>query len=277
MNIIDNRTASNRAQWQGATNKHQYIAMHYLGVPNADNPNLYNGGFGGHFYISRDGKVYQSADVDQVIWHVGASAGYKERYPNGWKVTNWNCIGIEMGVYKDSTATTNPSDGDWYYSTAEQEAAVELVKYLMEKYSIPADHVLRHGDITTKHCPAPWLNPPYKTNWTWEEFKRRISGGTTTSKPTATTQSKKGSNFMFSVSQIKLGDAGVDVLLAQEILKARGIYKGNLDRSFGGQTQAAVKAYQTAINANGSGVKLSVDGIIGPSTWSSLLGKEESK
>lgn len=75
-----------------------------------------------------------------------------------------------------------------------------------------------------------------------------------------------GTDFMFSVAQIKKGDHGVDVLLLQEILKARGIYTGDLDQSFGNATEAAVIAYQKSRS-------LQVDGVCGPATWRDLLGK----
>ena len=44
----------------------------------------------------------------------------------------------------------------------------------------------------------------------------------------------------YKINQIKRGDEGNDVLLLQEILKARGIYKGGLDRKFGPATEKAV-------------------------------------
>lgn len=38
--------------------------------------------------------------------------------------------------------------------------------------------LLRHGDITTKICPNPWIKSiGYKTNWTWEQFKEAVRTG----------------------------------------------------------------------------------------------------
>ena len=75
----------------------------------------------------------------------------------------------------------------------------------------------------------------------------------------------------FKLEQVKRGDKGSSVLLLQEILKARGLYKGGLDRAFGPATEKAVIDYQTArIEA---GAKLGkADGIVGPKTWEDLLG-----
>lgn len=71
--------------------------------------------------------------------------------------------------------------------------------------------------------------------------------------------------YSFDVKQLVPGDQGIQVLLLQEILKARGIYTGSLDRSYGNKTKEAVKKYQTLRN-------LKVDGICGPATWGDLLG-----
>lgn len=44
----------------------------------------------------------------------------------------------------------------------------------MDKYNVPASHVIRHYDVTGKICPNPYA---YNTTaHTWEEFKQLISG-----------------------------------------------------------------------------------------------------
>ena len=66
------------------------------------------------------------------------------------------------------------TDKDWYFEDATVEAAAELTRYLMNKYGVPASHVIRHYDVTGKICPNPYV---YNTSAnTWDEFKRKISG-----------------------------------------------------------------------------------------------------
>lgn len=176
-----------------------------------------------------------------------------------------------MGVYKDNPSSTAATDNDWYYSTATQESAVELVKYLMKKWNIPADHVLRHGDCTTKICPAPWFNTTeknrYKTNWTWDEFKAKIS-------PTSVAKTG-GTQYMFTVNQIKINSSSTkEIKLLQSLLKGQGFtavakFGGDgkaitVDGSFGPNTVAAVKNFQEKKG-------LVVDGICGPNTWKVLI------
>lgn len=171
--IIDIRS-QNRSQWQGSNNNHQFIIIHYLGVKNADNPNLYNNGYGGHFNITRDGKIYQAADYNTVLWHIGTAGYYTKKYPNGYDPTNYNAIGIECSVCYDT---------DWYFTEATQKSLVKLVRWLMQDLGVGADHVLRHYDVVNKVCPAPMIGgvndcgKGHNGTMTWDEFKRQISGG----------------------------------------------------------------------------------------------------
>lgn len=74
---------------------------------------------------------------------------------------------------------------------------------------------------------------------------------------------------MFNPEVIKLGSEGTSVLLAQEILKARG-FKGadgkdlSLDRKLGSNTAYAIKQYQKSRG-------LAADGVCGTDTWKDLI------
>lgn len=93
-------------------------------------------------------------------------------------------------------------------------------------------------------------------------------GGSTGNIDTSTnTPTTGGTAYMFNCRQISLGSQGNDVLLAQEILKARGYYKGALDKSFGNQTKEAVVKYQT----DRAGAAGPLDGIIGPKCWTDMI------
>lgn len=79
---------------------------------------------------------------------------------------------------------------------------------------------------------------------------------------------------MFSVETVKKGSVNNSVLLLQEILKARGYYKGNLDKDFGNDTHKAVIAYQEdriKAGAKIGGADGKPDAIVGSGTWRDLL------
>ena len=158
-------------------NSHEYLAVHYLGV-NGENPYLYGGGYGGTFYVSKSGEVYQAAKVTDKLWHVGASSGFSYIHPDA---RNNNTIGVECATY--TASGRNDDDETWYFTEATQVAAAKLAACVALEYNIPLDHILRHGDITTKNCPSPLKRDAGKgTNWTWEKFKsevaRYMGGGT---------------------------------------------------------------------------------------------------
>jgi hypothetical protein len=62
----------------------------------------------------------------------------------------------------------------------------------------------------------------------------------------------------------KIGSKGDEVRKIQERLKAFGYYSRSIDGAFGRETEAGVKAFQSA-------KKITVDGIVGPETWKALF------
>ena len=113
-------------------NSHQYFAVHYLGV-NGENPYLYGGGYGGHFYVSKTGEVYQAAEVTDKLWHVGASSGFSYIHPDA---RNANTIGVECATFTESGR--NDDDEVWYFTEATQIAAAKLAACVALEYGIPA-------------------------------------------------------------------------------------------------------------------------------------------
>ena len=179
------------------SNQIEFIVVHYLGVPNADNPNLYGGGYGGHYNIKRDGSVYKAADPKTaVVWHCGGGLQGSGGHSFHGICTNFNSIGIECGVcYTDTSVKDASGDSDqWYFTTETQESLVWLVSKLRDEYGISLDHVIRHYDVTGKICPNPYVkNNKLRTSWTWEEFKSRLAeyrkSGGYTAEDTSTTAS----------------------------------------------------------------------------------------
>jgi N-acetylmuramoyl-L-alanine amidase len=86
-----------------------------------------------HYFVD-DKEILQLVEDHNASWHCGDGKGK-------YGITNHNSIGIEVCVNEDGN-----------YEKA-VENAVDLVKYLMDKYNIPLERVVRHYDASRKICP----------------------------------------------------------------------------------------------------------------------------
>lgn len=264
-NIIDRISENAHMVPYHNANSAEYLAIHYLGV-NGENPDLYYSGntkgYGGHFYVSKAGQCYQAAKVSDEIWHVGRG-GYEYIHP---KARNYNTIGIECATYTESGR--NKDEETWYFTEATQEACARLAAWILYHYKIPFDHLLRHGDITTKNCPSPYKRDAGKgSNWTWEQFRQKVKGYLDVAQGSVAQEGV----YMVEFKLIHKGDCNDDVGTLQICLNGWG-YKGadgkplNVDKDFGGNTEFALKNFQKDHG-------LEVDGWCGALSWPAVLGR----
>lgn len=267
---IKDITSENRSQVPASRNGNpiQFIVVHYLGVPNADNPYLYGGGYGGHYNIQRNGQIYKAANPKTaVVWHCGGGLQGSGGHEFHRICTNYNSIGIECGVcYTESVKDADGDSNKWYFTEETQESLVYLVSKLMDEYGISMDHVIRHYDVTGKICPNPYVkNNNLRTSWTWSQFKTNLAqyrkDGTITipSGTTTTTVSTTPTTITTSKSYLAKGDSGKDVETLQTMLNACGYDCGTVDGDFGSKTDKAVRELQSATG-------LVVDGMYGAKT-----------
>lgn len=154
----------------GSADRIQYIVIHYCGAVgtakgNAEYFAAEKRNASAHYFVGYDGEVWQSVKDHNIAWHCGSKI---YQHPD---CRNANSIGIELCT--KTTGSTSIADKNWYFEDATVHAAIELTKELMKKYNIPADHVLRHYDVTGKACPAPYV---FNTGTnTWDRFKAAIT------------------------------------------------------------------------------------------------------
>ena len=145
--------------------KIEYIVLHYTandGDRSANNARYFHNNANlrasAHYFVD-DVLIYQSVPDDYVAYSVGATIN-KEGRPvidtskGGGKYyglcTNANSISIELcdternGVYNVTKLT--------------KKNAIELTRFLMSKYNIPIENVIRHFDVTGKLCPVYWID-----------------------------------------------------------------------------------------------------------------------
>lgn len=76
---------------------------------------------------------------------------------------NRNSLGVEM--------CSDKVNGKYVITAQTVDRTVELVRWLMDKYGIDVDHVVRHYDVTGKDCPEPWVHDESL----WRKFKARLT------------------------------------------------------------------------------------------------------
>ena len=161
MGFISCNTANYRA---GRTQPVRYIVMHYTannGDTAQNNCDYYHrvGGLqaSAHYFVDEYGAM-QSVHEGDTAWHCGARAYWHPECRNA------NSIGIEM-------CSRKRADGSYYIKPETVANAAALAKDIMQRYGIDTDHVLRHYDVTGKHCPMPWVDDPAQ----WDAFKASLA------------------------------------------------------------------------------------------------------
>ena len=167
----------------------QYIVLHYTaGTSSAKgvarniaamfaNPN--NRPASADFIVD-DGEIvqYNPNIKDRYTYAVGGKPYTVKYTPLACtfygKCKNHNSISIEMCSSKVNKKSMQATDTDWSLSTSVVDRAVELTKYLMKMYNIPADRVIMHHHVTGKLCPQPWCVNPRRLDG-WNKFKERLT------------------------------------------------------------------------------------------------------
>ena len=148
----------NKANFRvGRTQPVRYIVMHYTannGDTAKNNCDYYHrvGGLqaSAHYFVDEHGAMQSVRECD-TAWHCGARAYWHPECRNA------NSIGIEM-------CSRKRADGSYYIKPETVANAAALAKDIMQRYGIDTEHVVRHYDVTGKHCPMPWVDDP--AQWT---------------------------------------------------------------------------------------------------------------
>lgn len=106
-------------------------------------------------YFVDDHSIGQFVEDWNYSWHCGDGKG---RYG----ISNSNSIGIEICIN---------SDGNYVQAV---KNTVELVRFLMNKYNIDINHVVRHYDASRKSCPDQIIRGV--SGITWDKFKQMVMG-----------------------------------------------------------------------------------------------------
>lgn len=261
MAIKINKLISKYNYNSGSTSRIKWIVIHFVGATGGAEANckyFANGyrGASAHYFVGFDGEIWQSVEDKNIAWAVGAKS-YKHA-----SCRNSNSLSIEMCCKKKS----GTGEKGWYFKDATVDSTVELTKYLMKKYGIDADHVIRHYDVTGKICPGPYVYN--NTEHTWTKFKKAIKSSSSSSTTSTSTNSSSTSTTTSSkTTYIKTGQKYLNKLFNAGL---------TVDGKVGTKTKKAlIKALQTCLN-KAMNSKLTVDGEYG-SKSKAVVGKVSIK
>lgn len=149
----------------------RYIVIHYTGNDgdtDANNARYYRDNVvkaSAHYFVDDD-SITQSVEDLGIAWAVGGKKWSDCPKTGGGSLfltaTNYNALSIEL--------CDNRRDGNIMATEATLERAAKLTRALMEKYNVPVERVIRHFDVTGKHCPAYYMDDA-----AWEGFKARLT------------------------------------------------------------------------------------------------------
>ena len=163
MNIIQGKPCNSTNCRKNRRDSIKYIVIHYT-ANNGDTAknncdyfaNNRNLRASAHYFVDEN-SIYQSVQDNDVAFHCGTSGKYYSACRND------SSIGIEMCSRK--------YNGEYYIKDETVTNAINLTKYLMEKYNVSINNVIRHYDVTHKMCPEPFVKHPEQ----WESFKSRLT------------------------------------------------------------------------------------------------------
>lgn len=153
----------------------KYIVIHYTGNDGdtaKNNADYYAREViktSAHYFVDAT-TIYQSVDDLRIAYSVG-NKKYASCSSTGGgkffgKCKNANSISIELcDVVKNGKLEPNQ---------ATVQRALELTRYLMDKYYIPAENVIRHFDVSGKLCPAYWSGKENEGAWE-SEFHSKLT------------------------------------------------------------------------------------------------------
>ena len=144
----------------GRSRKVKYLVIHYTSnngdtaKNNADYFAREKVGASAHYFCDEN-EIWQSVKDNDTAWHCGAKT---YRHP---ECRNANSVGVEICM--------NDKRGNVRQGSI--ATAAELVRYLMQRYGVPVDRVIRHYDVTGKYCPGPMVDDPAL----WAAFQQSLT------------------------------------------------------------------------------------------------------
>ncbi len=141
-------------------NQIQGIVLHSSdGTEKSDVPTLRGGDsehrVSSHFYVTRDGRVYQFVNENDTAWHAGQTVD-NSRYGNS----------VTLGIEQEHI------DGKQDWPETQVKATAGLVSYLRGKYGLGQNQVYGHSQVAPERKQDP-------VDYPWPTFNQYVDQGLT--------------------------------------------------------------------------------------------------
>jgi len=133
----------------GKNERIQFIVVHYTATDNVGSiKELTSSRVSSHFLIldEDDNKIYSLVPLEQRAWHAGTSS-FRGR-------TNINDTSVGIEIVSDGIARE--------YKPIQIEKTAQIIKYVAEKYNVPAKNIVAHSDIAPSRKKDPGAKFPWK-------------------------------------------------------------------------------------------------------------------
>jgi N-acetylmuramoyl-L-alanine amidase CwlA len=175
---------------------------------------------------------------------------------------NKNTVSIEICNGSRSGKVESANSADNYFTDAAVQNALNLAAYLMRKYNIPLENVVRHYDISGKYCPGiiGW-NTNSGSDAEWIKFKARLKAMVEPESEEDMTEQevRKIVQDVLNGSDTKADDWAKTEL--DEAVKL-GITDGQRPRGYATREEAAIMVYRAIKRGVGESVKQAVAAVI---------------
>ena len=149
----------------GKNERIQFIVVHYTATDNVGSiKELTSSRVSSHFLIldEDDNKIYSLVPLEQRAWHAGTSS-FRGR-------TNINDTSVVIEIVSDGIAREYRPDPNPYhpydhyvdYKPVQIEKTAQIIKYVAEKYNVPARNIVAHSDIAPSRKKDPGAKFPWK-------------------------------------------------------------------------------------------------------------------
>lgn len=157
---VDSNTYISR----GKDERVHFIVLHYTALDNISSIRELTSGVSAHFLVldEDDNKIYNLVPLEQRAWHAGISA-FRGR-------TNINDTSVGIEIVNDGIDMKYRNEANQYYpyeyyvdyKPIQIEKVAQIVKYITERYNIPAKNIVAHSDIAPSRKKDPGAKFPWK-------------------------------------------------------------------------------------------------------------------